>query len=182
MFPELSLHILDVVQNSISAGANLTEISITAHGDILMIIIKDNGCGMTEEQLSRAADPFFTTRSTRDVGLGISFFKDAAEMTGGTFNIESQPGIGTTITAVFGLSHIDRMPLGDMTSTVRSLIILNNDRDFVYSLKTDSGSFTLDTRKMREIMGDIPLSEPEISVYIKEYLTENTNEIGGNKL
>ena len=113
MMPELSLNILDVTQNSVTAGANLIKINISAStaDDRLTISISDNGCGMTEEQVKNVTDPFFTSRTTRKVGLGIPFFKMAAELTGGSFRIESKVGEGTTTTAVFGLSSIDRMPL-----------------------------------------------------------------------
>ena len=122
MMTEISLNILDVAQNSISAGAKLIEISVVADikSDTLTVVIKDNGCGMDEEKLKKVIDPFFTTRTTRKVGLGIPFYKLAAENTGGTFNITSQLGLGTTVTAVFGLSHIDRMPLGDINFTIHT--------------------------------------------------------------
>lgn len=179
MLPEISLNILDVAQNSVRAGAKLTEISveIDTAADTLSVIIKDNGCGMTPEQVQRVADPFFTTRTTRKIGLGVPFFKMAAENTGGSFSIESEVGKGTVVTAVFGLSHIDRMPLGDMTFTIHSLVTLNRDIDFVYRYSVDGRSFALDTREFREILGGVPLNTPEVSAYIKEYLEENKAEV-----
>ena len=118
--PELSLNVLDVTENSTRAGAKLVSIRVTAdHGsDTLTIQIEDDGCGMTKEQVEQVTDPFFTTRTTRKVGLGIPFYKYAAESTGGSFSIASEVGKGTTVTAVFTLSHIDRMPLGDISSTI----------------------------------------------------------------
>jgi hypothetical protein len=124
-------------------------------------------------------DPFFTTRTTRKVGLGVPFFKMAALSTGGSFQISSTPGIGTTVVAVFGLSHIDRMPLGDMNSTIHTLITLNTQIDFFYTYGFDGKEFTLDTREFREILNDVPLNSPEVSAYIKEYLDENQNETDG---
>jgi anti-sigma regulatory factor (Ser/Thr protein kinase) len=181
MMTEISLNVLDVANNSIRANADLIEIKIQIQRDLdtLTIMIADNGCGMTEEQLSKVEDPFFTTRTTRGVGLGIPFFKMAALSTGGDFNIISTPGVGTTVTAVFGLSHIDRMPLGDMNSTMHTLITLNTQIDFLYSYLFDGKQFTLDTREFREILNDVPLNSPEISAYIKEYLEENQNETDG---
>ena len=125
MMPEISLNILDVAENSTMAKASLVEITVDADtaSDRLTIVIKDNGCGMTEEQAAQVTDPFFTSRTTRKVGLGVPFFKYAAESTGGSFSIESRPGKGTAVTAVFVLSHIDRMPLGDITSTIHTLIV-----------------------------------------------------------
>lgn len=179
MMTEISLNILDVAQNSVTAKASLTRISVRAdtYKDILEVIIDDNGCGMTEDQLNNVEDPFFTTRTTRKVGLGIPFFKLAAESTGGSFNITSEVGKGTTVTAIFGLSHIDRMPLGDMTSTIHTIITMNPSLDFVYEYQIDDRKFSLDTREFREILGDVPFNSPEVSEYIKDYLKENKDEV-----
>jgi len=179
MMTELSLNVLDVAQNSVRANACLIEIVVEADTktDILSIIIKDNGYGMTEEQVAKVIDPFFTTRTTRKVGFGVSFFKLAAECTGGTFNITSKVNVGTVVTATFGLSHIDRMPLGDMTGTMHTLITFNLGINFIYTYKIDEREFTLDTKIFREILGDVPFNEPEVSSYIKEYLEENTKEV-----
>ncbi len=178
MMPELSLNVLDVAQNSVRAEASLIEISVLADTleDKLTIQIQDNGCGMTAEQAAHVEDPFFTTRTTRKVGLGVPFFKLAAESTGGSFSIDTAPGAGTTVTAVFKLSHIDRMPLGDMTSTIYTLITMNEQIDFLYLYQVDDRSFTLDTREFRQVLGDVSFQEPEISAYIKEYLAENEQE------
>ena len=179
--PEISLNILDVAENSTRAGASLVEITVDADtvSDRLTIVIKDNGCGMTREQVSQVTDPFFTSRTTRKVGLGVPFFKYAAESTGGSFSIESRLGEGTEVTAVFVLSHIDRMPLGDMTATIQTLIQGHPDTDFLYVYRCGEKEFSLDTREMRAILGDVPLTTPEISSYIKDYLTENKLETDG---
>ncbi|GHU53828.1 histidine kinase [Clostridia bacterium] len=181
MLPEIALTILDIAQNSVRAEASLTEITVNADtsADTLTVIIKDNGCGMSTEQLERVTDPFFTTRTTRDIGLGVPFFKQSAEMTGGKFDIISELGVGTTTTAVYGFSHIDRMPLGDMVFTIHTLITCNIDKDFLFNYHIDDNSFALDTREFREVMGDVPLNEPEVSNYIKEFLDENIKEIVG---
>lgn len=181
---EISLNILDVTENSTRAGAKLITILVKADTwqDTLTVSIQDNGCGMTTEQISQVTDPFFTTRTTRKVGLGVPFFKYAAESTGGSFSIESEKGKGTVVTAVFGLSHIDRMPLGDISSTIHTLITCHPDTEFVYTYEYDNNSFTLDTRELKEILGDIPLNAPEVSQYIMEYLTENKQETDGGAL
>lgn len=178
---EISLNILDVAENSTRAGASLVSIAVFTDraADQLTVIIRDNGRGMTEEEAARAADPFFTTRTTRKVGLGIPFFKYAAESTGGSFSIESEPGTGTAVTAVFGLSHIDRMPLGDINCTIETLITCHPDTDFLYHYRYNEASFELDTRSFRRILGDIPLNAPEVSAFIKEYLRENKLETDG---
>lgn len=184
MMPEISLNILDVAENSTRAGAALVEITVDADMtvDRLTITIADNGCGMTEEQVARVTDPFFTSRTTRKVGLGVPFFKYAAESTGGTFSIESQPGVGTTVTAVFVLSHIDRMPLGDITSTIHTLVVYHPETDFLYRYCFNGASFTMDTREFREVLGDVPFDTPEISEYIYEYLTDNKQETDGGSI
>ena len=184
MMTELSLNVLDVAENSTHAGAKLVEISVITEPslDRITIIIKDDGCGMSKEKLESVTDPFFTTRKTRKVGLGVPFFKEAAESTGGSFRIESEPGVGTVVTAVFGYSHIDRMPLGDMVSTIQTLIICHSEIDFIYRYQYGDKNFTLDTREFREVLGDVPLSAPEVSSYIKDYLTENTRETDGGAI
>lgn len=184
MMTEISLNVLDVAENSAKAKASLVTITIAAdtEKDLLTIVIEDNGCGMTPEQVSQVTDPFFTSRTTRKVGLGVPFFKYAAESTGGSFTIESQTGRGTTVTAVFVLSHIDRMPLGDINSTIHTLIVYHPDIDFIYTYRYNHKVFTLDTRQFREILGDVPFDTPEISDYIMEYLTENKLETDGGIL
>lgn len=181
MMPEISLNILDVAENSTRAGATLVELTVDADmaADRLTVIIKDNGCGMTPEQAAQVTDPFFTSRTTRKVGLGVPFFKYAAESTGGSFTIGSWPGKGTTVTAVFVLSHIDRMPLGDITSTVHTLVVYHPETDFIYRYSYNGASFTLDTREFKQILGDVPFDTPEISEYIREYLAENKLETDG---
>lgn len=179
MMTEISLNVLDVAENSIRADAALVEITVSADkkSDTLTICIRDNGCGMTEDQVKSVIDPFFTTRTTRKVGLGVPFFKLAAESTGGSFVIESAVNEGTTVTAVFGLSHIDRMPLGDMTATMHTLITFHPQVDFVYQYSVDDQSFILDTREFREVLGGLPFNTPEVSTYIRDYLKENKEEV-----
>ncbi len=184
MLPEISLNVLDIAQNSIRAEADLIEIGvyIDRKADTLTVIINDNGCGMTAEQIAHVEDPFFTTRSTRKIGLGVPFFKMSAIITGGSFEITSEVKVGTKVKAVFVLSHIDRMPLGDINSTIHTLVTYNTNIDFVYTYEFDGRSFVLDTRQMREILGGVPLDAPEVSEYIKEYLDENKKEADGGVL
>lgn len=179
MMTELSLNILDITNNSIAADASLVIIRVTVQTamDFLTIQIKDNGNGMTSSQLSHVVDPFYTTRTTRKVGLGIPFLKSQAEAAGGTFHIHSTVGQGTTVDASFVLSHIDRMPLGDITASIHSLITCNPTIDFDYIYSFDERSFELDTRTFRTILNDIPLNTKEVSIFIKEYLTENKQAV-----
>ena len=179
MMTEIALNVLDVANNSVRAGATLIHISVEAdtRADRMTIVIEDNGCGMTKEQTEQVTDPFFTTRTTRSVGLGVPFFKYSAECTGGTFEIASHVGEGTRVCARYILSSIDRMPLGDMPGTVHTLITLNTELDFVYSYQVDGRRFVLDTREFRAILDGVPLDNPEVSAYIEDYLTENTREV-----
>ncbi len=179
MLPEISLNILDIAQNSISAEASLIHIKVETDSDrfLLTVTVADNGHGMTEEMLTTVTDPFFTTRTTRSVGLGIPFFRQAAECTGGSFSIQSACGRGTVVKACFHTDHIDCMPLGDINATILGLITMNPAIDFVYERRTDARSFVLDTREVREILGEVPLDLPEVSEFIQSYLEENETEI-----
>lgn len=180
MMPEISLNILDVAENSVRAGASRIEIkvSVQLESDTLTVIIKDDGCGMSAEQLEKVQDPFYTTRTTRRIGLGIPFFKYAAESTGGSFSITSELGIGTLVQAVFVLSHIDRMPLGDMNATIRTLVVFNEHIHFCYIYQYNEQEFVLDTKKIREILGEnISFSNQEVSGFIKEFLESNKREV-----
>lgn len=176
---ELSLNVLDIAQNSVAANASLCEIEVieSTRNKELFIGIYDNGKGMTEEQLKSVKDPFFTTRTTRKVGMGIPLFKMAAEMTGGSFDIESEVGVGTKTKAVFKTDHLDFTPLGDMCSSVVLLITMNTHMDFLYRYRIDEREFTLDTRQLKEILGDVPLNEPSIANWIKDYINQNTNQL-----
>ena len=171
---ELSLNVLDIAQNSVRAKASLVTISITqrTNDHYLKISIADDGCGMSVEQVARVIDPFFTTRTTRKVGLGVSFFKMSAEATGGSFSIQSELGKGTVTTATYHTDHIDMLPIGDMCGTIHTLITMNPDMDFVYEHTLDDKAFTLDTRELKEVLEDIPLNSPEVSVFILEALEE----------
>lgn len=178
---ELSLNVLDIVQNSISAGAPLieTEILENRREHTLTIRITDNGKGMSEEQVKSVIDPFFTTRTTRKVGMGIPLFKMAAEQTGGSFSIASVLGEGTVVTANFCTDSVDFTPLGDIASTIIVLITMNTDRDFVYRHAVDADEFVLDTRSVKEILGDVPLDTPEVSAWLRDYVNENMQKLYG---
>lgn len=173
------MNALDVAQNSVAAGATLVQITLEAwpEQDRLALAIADNGRGMDADTVRRVTDPFYTTRKTRRVGLGLPFLKMAAEMTGGRMEIHSVPGEGTLVKAEFGLSHIDRAPLGDMASTVAGLIQCSPDIDFVYTVRAAGEEFCTDTRRLREILQGVPLSEPAVAQWIREYIQENTQPI-----
>ena len=174
---ELSLNILDVAKNSVTAGASLIRISLKTDAEGLLVLkIVDDGCGMSEETVRHVTDPFYTTRTTRKVGLGVPLLKLAAEQTGGYLRIQSSttPGMsGTTVEAQFDTKSIDCMPLGDIVSTVCILIAGSPEIDFEFSDCTPERAVSLKTVELREVLGnEISLAEPEIQAWIKDYLTE----------
>ena len=176
---ELSLNVLDITMNSVKAGATLINIHITEDDERLKLEIIDNGCGMTAEFLRGVIDPFCTTRTTRKVGLGIPLLKLAAEQTGGEVSITSRhesehpQDHGTRVSATFYKQHIDFTPMGDIISTVTTLIQGSPDVDFEFQHKSNTFDVLLDTREVREVLGpEIPLSEPEILLWIADNLCE----------
>jgi len=152
---ELSLHILDLVENSLGAGARRIEIEIVEDSakDRLTVFVSDDGRGMDAEALKRATDPFFTTRWTRHVGLGLPLLKAATERCEGTLWIASEPGVRTTVKATFRKSHIDRAPLGNMADTLLAIILYHSEADLVYNHRVDAATFSFDTAEMRELLG-----------------------------
>ena len=175
----MSLHILDIAQNSVSAGASEISIEIVDSdtNNMISILVKDNGCGMDADFLRRVTDPFTTSRTTRKVGMGIPLFKLAAEMTGGTFDIKSEVGQGTDVLATFVKSNIDRPPIGDISGTIMTLIQGEPELSFVYTHVTDNGRFEMRTDLFKEELGEIPLNEPKVLLWIKEWLEENIKGI-----
>lgn len=176
---EISLNILDIAENSLKAGSTLTEIIINETKTALVLQIKDNGCGMNKEILNSVTNPFYTTRTTRSVGLGIPLLKLACEQTGGDLKIvsktkeESPDSHGTAVTARFIKNHLDYTPLGDVISTLTTLIQGHPDRDFLFRHEKEDKTVELDTRKIRKTLGDdIPLSEFEVLSWIRSYLEE----------
>lgn len=171
---ELSLHILDIAQNSIAAKATEIEIRLTVSNveDRLEIEIEDNGSGMTEEMAERVLDPFVTTRTTRKVGLGLPLFKAAAEQCEGDLTIESEPGKGTLVKVSFRFSHIDRVPLGNIVSTVVTLIQGNPDTDFLYLHRYDDQEYDLSTKILREELDEVPLNHPMVLAFIAKDMAE----------
>ena len=172
---ELSLNVLDIAQNSVRANASevVIEVAEDERADSLSIIISDNGCGMTSEQVEHVVDPFFTTRTTRKVGLGVPFFKMAAEMAGGEFAIKSTPGIGTEVKATFQRSHIDRMPLGDMPQTICCLICMNEEINFTYRYLFNGNEFSISTAELQAVLDGVPLHTPQVMQFINEFLQEH---------
>lgn len=180
---ELALHILDIAQNSIRAGAGEIRISISESSseDLLTIVISDDGKGMDKETLQRAADPFFTSRKTRRVGLGLPLLSMNAALSGGEMKITSSPGAGTAVTASFRLNHIDRQPVGDIGGTVSFLITANPSINIAYMYTVDSHSWGVTTQEIREVLGTTSITDLKVVKYLREMITENTNELTNTK-
>lgn len=180
---ELSLNILDIAENSLKAASTLTEIKVSERGNALEIQITDNGKGMTREILESVTNPFYTTRTTRSVGLGIPLLKLQAEQAGGELSIKSRhidefpDSHGTVVRATFDKSNIDCTPLGDVVETIQTLIQGHPDSDFLFEHTIEDKQVSLDTRQLREILGEVPLNSYEVIKWIEEYLREQYSEI-----
>ena len=182
---ELSLNILDIAQNSVKAGATRIEILLERRGALLTITIVDDGKGMSPEFAAAATDPFTTTRTTRKVGMGLPLFKLAAEQTGGTMTIDSRQGgadHGTRVSATFHTDHVDCEPLGDVASTITTLIQGSPEIDFLYVWREEAGEKRLSTAEMREMLGkDVPLSAPDVLLWVRDYLTDGELDPPGDE-
>ena len=192
---ELSLHILDALENSLEAGATAIELVIEedTSADRLTITVRDNGRGMSEAQVDRIFDPFFTTRTTRHVGLGVPLFKAAAERCNGDLTVTSQPGEGTTLQATFQHSHIDRAPLGDIQGTLLAVILAaasgvpphpvipsearNLIRNIHYLHRVDGQEFEFSTADVRAELGEIPLTLPPVRKWLQEFIAEGEEKL-----
>ena len=173
---DLSLHILDIAENSITAGAKNIEIKVLedTKKDIIRIEIIDDGKGMTEEQIQKVTDPFFTSRTTRKVGLGLSLLNQAAKMANGTMNIKSTVGKGTDVNATFQLGHIDRQPLGNIAETIITLIAGYPETNIKYMHQRDDQKFVFDTVEIKDRLQGIAINSTSALIFIKKYITENT--------
>lgn len=176
----LAYHILDISENSFRAGAGIIELYIAEDKvkDIYSIRIRDNGSGMPPDIISKVTDPFFTSRTTRRVGMGIPLFQQNALQAGGSFEIKSQPGKGTDIHATFGLTNIDRPPVGDLPGVIVSLAALDEKVQFIYHHKTSEGEYIFDTKEISSVLEGIPFSNAKVQMLLKEMISENLKDIG----
>jgi anti-sigma regulatory factor (Ser/Thr protein kinase) len=172
---DLSLHILDIVENSVAASANKIEIRIAEDKkkDLLSVEVIDNGSGMDKETQQKASDPFYTTKTVRRFGFGLSLLQEAAKAANGHFSIESKKGEGTRIKADFQHSHIDRKPLGDIGQTIIALVVGNPEIDLIYVHKKNGRKYSLDTRKIKAQLKDLPLNSPAGIRMIREHLKKD---------
>jgi len=171
---EICAHILDITANAVTAGATHVAVSIEADrkNNLLSVRFKDDGRGMDEEMVKRVVDPFFSTKKGKKVGLGIPLLKGTAETCGGTFSLTSKPGEGVDISVSFQLDHPDLPPLGNLKDTIIVSVVGNPDVDFSFSYTADGNTFSLYTREIREMIGDVPINHPEIVKFLTEYLDE----------
>jgi len=175
----LALHILDIVQNSISAKATIIEIDITESEikNKYLIVIKDNGIGISADKIEKVLDPYETSRTTRKVGLGLPLFKQSAERAGGGLKITSELGKGTIVEATFELNNFDRPPIGDIAGILVILFGANPTLSFAFRYKTDKQEYAIDTKEIKEVLDDISIADPKIRNYLKEMINENLKEI-----
>lgn len=176
---ELAAHILDIAENSVRAGAKTVKIDINENTakDLLSIEINDDGSGMTKKEIKKVGDPFYTTKKVRRIGLGIPLLTDAAKRSGGHLALESKKGKGTKVIATFQISHLDRQPMGNITTTLLALIAGNSDVDFIYKHRHNDRRFRFDTRQIRKKIDDLPINHPEILKYIRGVIAEGLQEI-----
>ena len=173
---DLSMHIMDILQNSTraKAGTITLEVLLDSQADTLTLIFKDDGCGMSPEMVEKVTNPFFTTRTTRKVGLGLPLLKQNTEMTGGSMDIQSEVGVGTTVTAVFGLTHLDTPPMGDLAGTMVLTISAHPEIHFIFHYKRDEEiDYTLDTDEVYEVLDGMPINDPDVIASLKEMVEEN---------
>ncbi|MCK9202843.1 MAG: ATP-binding protein [Bacteroidales bacterium] len=176
---DLAMHILDILQNSLRANATKIDLDIdeVTTANQLIIAVSDNGKGMSEEVCEKVTDPFYTSRTTRKVGLGLPLLKQNAEQTGGSLRIESEEGLGTRVTATFILNHIDRPEMGDIAGALVLTITANPDIEFSYRHRKDMQSYTFNTREIKGALGDLPLNDPHVYPLLLEMVRENLKEI-----
>ena len=178
---EISLNILDIATNSVRADATQVDVTVeyATIANTLTVIIADNGKGMTEEFLKSVTDPFTTTRTTRRVGLGIPLFRQSVTLTGGTFDITSRVGVGTKTSATYVLDSIDRMPMGDLASTMTTLVGLKDSIRYKLVYRVDGREFVFDTDEVKDILGEVSISAPEVTAFLTEYISSGIKNING---
>lgn len=177
---DLSLHLLDIVENSIKAEATLVEISITEdiQKNKLILVIKDNGSGIVADQPHQALDPFYSTKKSNRIGLGLSLLNQATEQAGGGVQLQSDRNSGTTITATFKLDHIDRKPLGNIGETLIALISSQGEKiDFIYRHQNGDQVFELDTREIKDQLGNVTITNPQVINFLKKNIIDNLEKM-----
>jgi hypothetical protein len=177
---ELSLNILDIIQNSAAAGATKIDVGVIVDtgANTLEIRVSDNGSGMSEQMVAKALDPFTTTRTTRKVGLGLPLLSQAAQISGGYMSIDSKPGAGTAVEAVFGLNNIDREPFGDITSTLITVVAAYPEIALTYRQSVDGSEFIFDSESLNKELIDVPINDPIVLKWLRDYIGEGLAKTG----
>ncbi len=180
---ELSLHILDIVENSTGAGADTVMVTVEedSERDCLRICVADNGRGMDATMVASVLDPFVTSRTTRKVGLGLPLMEMTTSMCGGHLKVESEPGAGTVVDASWQLSHLDRPPLGNIYFTLKTILVMNPDIHFTYCHRVDGNTFSLDSQEIKNALGDLPMTCPEVLEWLDGYLKDNLSILYGGR-
>lgn len=178
---ELSLHILDLVQNSLEAGASQVDLEIIEDTKMnrMSIRVSDNGCGMDEITQQRVTDPFVTSRTTRKIGLGLPLLDMTTKQCGGSLSISSSIGRGSVVEAVYQLSHLDRPPLGNIADTIQAIIIANSNLHFTYRHVVEDQVFLVESKHIRDVLGDIPLTDPDVITWLRNYITDGVRCLYG---
>lgn len=179
---ELSLHILDIAQNSISAGATKVEITVSYDEQNVTITVKDNGYGMDDDMVKSILDPFTTSRTTRKIGLGIPLLKQSCEQSGGQLKILSQKGVGTTIVATFEKNNFDRPPLGNFGQTISALISCNPSVNFICIFANKDSKYSLSTKELTDVLGEVPVSNPEVAAFIENDVNCGVKSVCGEDI
>lgn len=172
----LSFHITDITANSIRAGASQITVGIATREGVITIEVRDNACGMDRKTVERATNPFYTTRTTRSVGLGLPFLIQSAEQTGGSVTINSSPGKGTDVIARFIAGHIDCPPWGDLPGTISTMITGNPGVNITFIHETERNTFRISTQELQEVLGGLPLSLPRVTIWLREMIRENISQ------
>jgi len=178
---ELSLHILDLVQNALEAGATLVKLEIIENfaADVLTIRMSDNGRGMDEQLRQLVIDPFITTRTTRRIGLGLPLMDMSSKRCGGYLTIDSTPGRGTIVEVKYQHSHLDRPPMGNLVETIKTILVANPALDFIYHHTIDDKTFSISSQELVDTLDGVPLTHPDILTWLHGFLLENISNLYG---
>ena len=176
---DLSMHILDIIQNSLSAGASQIELNVweDVANNLLTIIIKDNGKGMAPQQVEQVTDPFFTSRTTRKVGMGLPLYRQSAEQSGGSLQVESQVGVGTTVTATFQHNHLDRPPMGDLANAAVLMMSANPHHRFILTYTYNHRTYSVDTVEINQALDGLPINDVRVIGMITNMIRDNMLEL-----
>lgn len=179
MMKEFSMHVLDIVQNSIKAKATDIQMTVTESREknLFSFRIKDNGSGMSKAMLNKVRDPFTTSRTERKVGLGIPMLEQLCGLCGGRLELSSELGVGTELAAIMKLDSIDLPPLGDVAEAVYMTVVTNQDINFIYTHTRDSGEFVFSSEAVREALGGVPFTEPAVMEWIEGFIREGIAEV-----